>query len=257
MKDHLVDRAGVSWQLVEDAAWRGVPNVNKSNTNTCRFFWVNSGRSLVDISFSRSFQRRLVLERVCVSPVSWSRGYFATVSGPRAPQQILEENITHCWIFIEKNIKYKSSPMTDFVKNTKSNIERTVLTVISWILINTFSKLCTLPWKIFTHLSLGAKGRTSQIRTTCRDKRRSKHMPEKRDWRSLFFHRVKKKLPVLSMEFERRYDPSELRLSPVTESPWPCMLYISLFCLRSHTCNAQIFINVNADFGIWDEWSIH
>lgn len=31
-------------------------------------------------------------------------------------------------------------------------------------------------------------------------------------------------VPVLSMEFERRYDPSELRLSPVTESPCPCML---------------------------------
>lgn len=31
-------------------------------------------------------------------------------------------------------------------------------------------------------------------------------------------------LPVLSMEFERRYDPSELKLSPVTESPWPCIL---------------------------------
>lgn len=31
-------------------------------------------------------------------------------------------------------------------------------------------------------------------------------------------------VPVLSMELERRYEPSELRLSPVTESPWPCML---------------------------------
>lgn len=29
----------------------------------------------------------------------------------------------------------------------------------------TFSKLWTFPWKIFTHLSLGAKGLTSQIRT--------------------------------------------------------------------------------------------
>lgn len=93
--------------------------------------------------------------------------------------------------------------MTDYVKNTKSNIERTVLTVISWILINTFSKLCTLPWKIFTHLSLGAKGRTSQIRTTCTDKRRSKHMPEKRDWRSLFFPLRKKITGVVHGVWEK------------------------------------------------------
>lgn len=29
----------------------------------------------------------------------------------------------------------------------------------------TFSKLCTFPWNIFTHRSLGANGRTSQTRT--------------------------------------------------------------------------------------------
>lgn len=37
----------------------------------------------------------------------------------------------------------------------------------------TFSKLWTFPWKILTHLSLGAKGLTSQIRTATESKSKS------------------------------------------------------------------------------------
>lgn len=80
----------------------------------------------------------------------------------------------------------------------------------------TFSKLWTFPWKIFTHLSLGANGRTSQILTAqidaCREVRREPFRTH------LHPYELKLKLPVLSMEFDRRYDPSELRLSPLTES---------------------------------------
>lgn len=49
--------------------------------------------------------------------------------------------------------------------------------------LSTFSKLWTLPWKIFTHRSLGAKGRTSQIRTTTRRRKSfiNDHFEKKRE----------------------------------------------------------------------------
>lgn len=82
-------------------------------------------------------------------PIRWACSNLAAVRRPGAPQQILAKKTNSG----SESGKGEQHPFckSDFMYD--------------W---NTFSKLWTLPWNIFTHLSLGANGRTSQIRTTTR-----------------------------------------------------------------------------------------
>ena len=56
--------------------------------------------------------------------------------------------------------------VTPITLNLSACIQQYALCLLIWYKNNhTFSKLCWFPWYIFTHLSCGAKGLTSQTRT--------------------------------------------------------------------------------------------
>lgn len=152
---------------------------------------------------------------ICFSPVGRACSYLTAISRPGAPHQVLNDRkrwirnkALHVWAAEVKDKNACRTPAVCHFNEEGYNLPFQSCEHCPGKSSHIF------PWEqMVEHPKYGLHRDTGRLQ-----EQDSPIQP------TTFMSQTCLIVPVLSMEFERRYDPSELRLSPVTESPCPCML---------------------------------